>query len=152
VKECQVKPHRSTNHDELSILVADVFDLMNNELVARLIKRGHSSLKASYRLVFRAIGSGTAVSVGDLARSSGVTTQAISQLVKEMETLNLVSRSPDPNDRRVSVVSLTPLGRNEYKTVQSIHAEFENEWRELLSEGRAEQLRRSLSELRSHLN
>jgi DNA-binding MarR family transcriptional regulator len=143
--------HPTSNHDTLSILVTDVLDLVNTELLARLADRGFATLKASYRVVFRAIGSGAAVSVGDLARSAGVTTQAISQLVREMESQELVSRSPDPNDLRVSLLTLTPKGRRAYKVVRTIHGEFENEWTDLLTHQQARKLRNSLTALREHL-
>jgi MarR family transcriptional regulator, lower aerobic nicotinate degradation pathway regulator len=142
----------ATNHEQLSVLVADVLDLINTELITRLAGRGFASLKGSYRVVFRAIGSGKPVSVGDLARNAGVTTQAISQLVREMEAQDLVTRSPDPTDLRVSLVTLTPTGRRAYKVVQSIHSQFETEWTALLNENQARQFRKFLSVLKDHLD
>jgi DNA-binding MarR family transcriptional regulator len=43
-----------------------------------------------------------------LARNLGVTRQAISQLLAQMEVLELVIRKPDPTDRRGSLVDFSP--------------------------------------------
>jgi DNA-binding MarR family transcriptional regulator len=50
-------------------------------------------------------------SVSDLAAAEGMRPQSMAQTVRDLETAGLVSRSPDPDDRRRAFVSLTAAGR-----------------------------------------
>lgn len=50
-------------------------------------------------------------SVSDLAVSERVRPQSMAQTVGDLEADGLVARSPDPDDRRRALVSLTDLGR-----------------------------------------
>jgi DNA-binding MarR family transcriptional regulator len=45
-----------------------------------------------------------------LAQRAGITKQAISQLVRELETRNYVEQVPDPTDTRAKIVRLTKRG------------------------------------------
>jgi DNA-binding MarR family transcriptional regulator len=45
-----------------------------------------------------------------LAQRSGVTKQAMTQLVRELEARGYVERTPDPVDARGSILRLTPAG------------------------------------------
>jgi DNA-binding MarR family transcriptional regulator len=47
----------------------------------------------------------------DLAARAGVTRQAITKLVDELERLDLVRREPDPDDGRGVIVKYTDRGR-----------------------------------------
>ncbi len=47
----------------------------------------------------------------ELARRMGITKQAVSQLVDELERLEVVCRQPDPEDRRAKRVVFTDHGR-----------------------------------------
>jgi len=48
--------------------------------------------------------------LGDLATLSRVTQPGMTRLIRQMDAAGLVSRSSDPDDSRVSVVSPTPAG------------------------------------------
>lgn len=48
---------------------------------------------------------------GQLAEELGSDKATISRAVKQLEELELVHRTPDPQDRRASLVHLTPTGR-----------------------------------------
>lgn len=49
-------------------------------------------------------------SVGDLARAAGVSSRNVTGLVDTLERGGLVRRTPDPDDRRSVVVSITDVG------------------------------------------
>jgi len=51
-------------------------------------------------------------SVSDLAVSERVRPQSMAQTVTELETAGLVTRRPDPDDRRRALVELTEAGRS----------------------------------------
>ena len=55
-----------------------------------------------------------AVSVSQLAQSLNVTLGAASQMASKLEKKGLITRSPDPEDKRRTLVSLTPAGKKLY--------------------------------------
>ena len=50
-------------------------------------------------------------SVSDLAQALRVRPQSMAQTIGDLEAEGMVERSPDPNDRRRALVSLTEAGR-----------------------------------------
>jgi DNA-binding MarR family transcriptional regulator len=57
---------------------------------------------------------------GDLARSSLITTGAMTSRLDRLERAGLIARSPSPSDRRAVLVRLT--GRGERLAEQTLHA------------------------------
>jgi DNA-binding MarR family transcriptional regulator len=51
------------------------------------------------------------VSVGELARSAGVSARNATGLVDTLEKADLVRRTPDPDDRRSVLIAMTDTGR-----------------------------------------
>jgi DNA-binding MarR family transcriptional regulator len=49
-------------------------------------------------------------SIGDLARAERVRPQSMAQTVADLEAEGLLSRTPDPTDRRRAIVALTDQG------------------------------------------
>ena len=54
--------------------------------------------------------------VSSLARAEGVRPQSMSSIVVSLQNAGLVSGSPDPDDGRQTVISLTPLCREKIDT------------------------------------
>jgi MarR family transcriptional regulator, transcriptional regulator for hemolysin len=54
---------------------------------------------------------GESVRQNTLADAIGIEGASLVRLIDELETSGLVTRQPDPNDRRANSVSLTPRGR-----------------------------------------
>ena len=59
----------------------------------------------------------------ELAEVAGITKQAMSELVIDLETLGYLQRSPDPLDRRAKLISFTDKGR---AAVQAAMRAFEH--------------------------
>ena len=53
---------------------------------------------------------GGALRVGDLAQSLRITVGGASKMIDRLDARGLIRRSPDPDDRRASRVTLTPAG------------------------------------------
>lgn len=67
------------------------------------------------------------VRLTELARRLGVTKQAVSQLVAELEELGVVELVPDPTDGRAKLVRFTPKGAQAIEHGLSVLRELECE-------------------------
>ena len=82
----------------------------NEYLLARVRGAGHESIRMSHGYVFQHLIGGSPT-VSELAEALGVTQQAASKSVLELEKLGYVERRPDPADSRVRFIALTAKGR-----------------------------------------
>jgi DNA-binding MarR family transcriptional regulator len=57
------------------------------------------------------------LTTGDIARLTGLTSGSATRLVDRLERAGLVDRRPDPQDRRKSLVSLSPRRATEREAV-----------------------------------
>jgi DNA-binding MarR family transcriptional regulator len=82
-------------------------------------------------------------SVSDLASAERMRPQSMAQTVRDLEQAGLVSRRPDPDDRRRALVELTEAGtqvlrasraRREGWLTQTLARDFDEHERELLRE------------------
>lgn len=53
---------------------------------------------------------GTSATIGELARAAGVSSRNVTGLVDTLERAGMVTRTPDPDDRRAVLVSITGTG------------------------------------------
>jgi DNA-binding MarR family transcriptional regulator len=94
---------------DLGQLVANASRSMNTELMRRLADAGHAQVRPSHLAVFGGMEPGGS-QITALAQHAGVSRQALSSLVREVESLGYVRTSPDPADRRAVRVELTDAG------------------------------------------
>jgi DNA-binding MarR family transcriptional regulator len=82
-------------------------------------------------------------SISDLATAERMRPQSMAQTVRDLETAELVSRRPDPDDRRRAFVELTPTGlelvratraQREGWLTETLERELDPRERELLRE------------------
>jgi DNA-binding MarR family transcriptional regulator len=88
---------------------------------------------------------GTRASV--IAERSGLTRQAITQIVDELEAAGVVTREPDPQDGRAKRVVYTAEGRAQFGESRARIAAIEDRWRAQLGDDRWADLRAALIEL-----
>jgi DNA-binding MarR family transcriptional regulator len=88
---------------------------------------------------------GTRASV--IAERSGLTRQAITQIVDELEAAGVVTREPDPQDGRAKRVVYTALGRQGFAESRARIAAIEERWEAQLGRERWANLRRALVDL-----
>ncbi|MFF5975244.1 MarR family winged helix-turn-helix transcriptional regulator [Streptomyces sp. NPDC012769] len=68
-----------------------------------------------------------------LSRSTGIYRSDLVSVINELEERGHVARTPDPDDRRRNVVTLTPQGRKRLKRLDKVLADAQNDLMEPLS-------------------
>ena len=81
----------------------------------------------------------------EIAALMGMTKQAASKLLDEMEAADYVRRKPDRDDARAKLVTITPRGKRLLATVEAIYRELEAEWAATIGAGHVEQMRANLT-------
>jgi DNA-binding MarR family transcriptional regulator len=92
-------------------------------LFARALERRLVGGNSGPMPVFFALQDGRAMTQKALAQLAAVEQPTMANTLNRMERDGLIVRTPDPNDRRSALVSLTPLGRE--RTVGAFEAAVE---------------------------
>ncbi len=133
---------------ELDLSLAALFAgwALTDDVTRRMAARGFTGLRFSHGfLVQRLIGSEQAIAA--LAQALGVTQQAVSKTVAELEGLGYVRRRPDPRDGRVRLVSLTDRGHAAVEAAREERAAVVEALRERLGPRRVDAAARVLREV-----
>jgi DNA-binding MarR family transcriptional regulator len=115
---------------------------LTTEALRRLHAAGHPDLRISHGFVVQHLVGGP-VRIGDLAARMGVTQQAASKAVAELEVLGYVARTADPADGRVRRVGLSDRGLDAVSTTRAVRADIDRELGEALGAERVEAARRT---------
>jgi len=118
--------------------------LLDEEALERLAaKPGRPRLRRSHMSLFPHIAlEGTRIT--DLAEKLGITKQAVSQLVDDLEAAGVVERKPDPDDARARRVAFTELGREGLFEGLAVLRALEQELSTVIGDESMEDLRRAL--------
>ncbi|GHH13806.1 MarR family transcriptional regulator [Streptomyces rubradiris] len=99
-----------------------------------VVARGFPGLRPAHGFAFARLAPAGAT-VTDLAAHLGVTKQAASQLVDEVERKGYVERRPHPGDARARLVVLTERGWACTRAAEEAAGEVVGKWAEALGEG-----------------
>jgi len=83
----------------------------------------------------------------DLADRAGITKQAMSELVVDLEKLGYIQRTPDPSDGRAKLIEFTERGWAAVSTALDAFHAIEANLAERIGPARLRQLRRTLLEI-----
>jgi len=119
---------------------------LDAEVLRRLHARGFSDVRTSHGFVFQHLVGGP-LPVGALARRMGVSQQAASKAVRELERLGYLERTGDPADGRIRQVALSRRGSAVVQAGRDVRAELAGELAARLGRGRVEAMRGTLLEL-----
>lgn len=98
-------------HESTIQLLFRASRLLDEQALARLPSEpGRPRMRRSHTALLPHIDLG-GTRVTDLAERVGVSKQAVSQLVDDLEAAGVVAREPDPDDARAKRVVFTPRGR-----------------------------------------
>lgn len=112
----------------------------------RLSEAGHPTIRPGHGCVFRFIHAGGS-RLTELAESSGLSKQAVGEVVDDLEKLGYVERAQDPQDGRAKVIRLTELGADAHRTALEIFAEIERDLAERYGAERVATMRELLEEI-----
>jgi DNA-binding MarR family transcriptional regulator len=113
-------PQRPVEEADLDLSLAALFAgyALNDEVQRRLHAAGFAGLRFAHGfLIQHLVEEGRPV--GELAQLMGVTQQAVSKTVRELEGLGYVERRTADRDARVRVVTLTQRGRRALETART---------------------------------
>lgn len=137
-----------TEWTPLPALLDDLADAGFVKFRTRLSDAGHPAIRQGHGCVFRFIDE-EGSRLTELAESSGLTKQAVGEVVADLERLGYVERAPDPEDGRAKLIKLTALGGDAHATALRIFEEIEREWAERFGADRLEAMRELLEEARA---
>jgi len=123
----------------------------NDEMVPRIRARGYPDLQTSYPGLLANLDT-TGTSLTALAAKAGVTRQAASQHIAEIEARGYVERRPDPADGRAVIVVRTERGQRLLLTALDVVAQLEGEYEQLVGERRLSSMKRTLADLLDHID
>lgn len=136
----------SDDDPHIGQLLRDAFAGFERELLAGLHAAGAGEIRATHNAVLRFLDAdGTRATV--LAERSGLTRQAVTQIVDDLEQLGYVAREPDPADRRAKRVVYTERGRKAFAASRGVIERIERAYEERLGARAYAALRKSLREL-----
>jgi DNA-binding MarR family transcriptional regulator len=131
---------------DLDISLASLFAgwALADEIQRRLVADGFSDVRFSDGLVFQHLVDDGPLTIGALAARLGVTQQAASKSVADLERRGYVERTADPDDARARLVSLTARGEAVIRAGRDQRAAVTGELAERLGPRRVEAARRLL--------
>jgi DNA-binding MarR family transcriptional regulator len=112
----------------LGQLLRDAFDRFERELVAATPPFHGRTMRPTHNHVLRHLDlDGTRASV--IAERAGLTRQAVTQIVDELEAAGVVAREPDPEDGRAKRIVYTDEGRAAFGESRARIAAIADRWR-----------------------
>lgn len=126
--------------------------LVNERAIERVNQRvgPEPALRASHTALFPHL-TAEGVRGAELAKKLGVTKQAVSQLVAELEYWGVVEQVEDPNDGRAKLVRFTPKGQEGLLQGLAVLSELEQELAEQIGKRRMQELHAALLALEGAL-
>jgi DNA-binding MarR family transcriptional regulator len=122
---------------DLSLASLFVGYALNDEVQRRLHRAGFEGLRFSHSFLIQHLVA-DARTVGELAQLMGVTQQAVSKTVGELESLGYLERRAPATDARVRLVTLTQRGRRALESARDARAEVVGELRRKLGARRVD--------------
>jgi DNA-binding MarR family transcriptional regulator len=119
-------------------------------MMAKLASRGFDDVTPAFSSLMPLLDA-TGARPSTLAQRAGITKQAISQLVRELETRGYVEQVPDSTDTRAKIVRLTKRGVALHAASAEVRLELQSVVLAKLGKSRVSRLRRDLLELATAL-
>ncbi len=128
---------------ELTALLALAFGAVVDELQRRLAALGYDDVRPAHGFAFVRL-TPDGATITEIAAHLGITKQAASHMVDDLEGRGYVERRAHPTDGRGKVVALTARGWACIAVTEEIFADIERRWADLIGVERMEALRADL--------
>lgn len=128
---------------DLSFLSRD----LSRGLMAKSAAKGHKGLKLNWDTVFLNLDFREGSRIVDLAQANGLTKQAMSQIVAEIEKQGYIVKQEDPEDGRAKKIALTARGKQLIQDSMQAYVELEAEYEKLIGAEKLAQLKAIAAEL-----
>ena len=119
--------YRSGVAKSIQILLRDAHAAVDSEVRAAVALSGFGEINPGHGIVIRNLGE-EGSRPAELAAKAGVTRQAITKVVDDLERLGLVQRKPSPDDGRGVIVRYTDRGREGLAVARQRMLELEEEF------------------------
>ena len=133
--------------ENLGYLLAKASQRWNELLAEGFAEEGFPEVRPSYGSVLIPLLEEDGLRMGEIARRSRLTKQTITTLVRLCERDGLVERTPDPEDGRATIVSLTPQARRFEPVAERVLGRLAREVAELFGPRQRATLRSTLVDL-----
>lgn len=140
-----MEPESRTSADEplIGALLRGCWQAVRNRIRHDLAARGFEDIGAAHLAVFQ-YPPPRGMRVTALAERAGMSRQAITYLIRELEGNGYLERCPDPSDGRASLVHLTARGEAAVQAIRASVRRLEREWERELGGSRFAKLRVTL--------
>jgi DNA-binding MarR family transcriptional regulator len=132
------------DHDNLASSFGKLFLRMHRLFDRRMAESGASFARTKLLLFIQKEGGGRAA---DIASYLGQAPRTVTEAIDGLERDGLVRRAPDPNDRRVKRVTITPEGEEAVRATEPMRKRLVDEIFGVLDEEESVRLRALLAKL-----
>jgi DNA-binding MarR family transcriptional regulator len=126
-------------------------DAMNRTMAKRIRACGYPDFQPSFTGVLAHIDT-EGTRIGTVANRMGVSRQAASQRLQEIEALGLIERVADPKDGRAVIARHTPAGRRILLTAIEVMLGIEDEYQAIIGRDGLARLKRLLTRLAEEID
>jgi DNA-binding MarR family transcriptional regulator len=124
-------------------LAAQLARMLGDELLGRLAAAGYDDLRPAHNSVIPHVPP-EGIRLTDLAERAGMTKQAMSELVLDLEHSGYLQRRPDESDARAKVIEFTDKGLASVQVALDALDDIERELADRIGERQLRSLRRTL--------
>ncbi|MGB0571467.1 MAG: MarR family winged helix-turn-helix transcriptional regulator [Alphaproteobacteria bacterium] len=125
-------------------------NMIEGEVRTRLRSRFDISI-ARFDVLAQLDRANSGLGMGELSRRLMVTNGNVTSLIDRLVDENMVTRHPDPNDRRAQIIELTPGGKRAFTKMSAAHADWISALFDGVDRKSLEALYRNLAQLKTSL-
>jgi MarR family transcriptional regulator, organic hydroperoxide resistance regulator len=128
----------------LGFLLAKASQRWNELLYDQFVERGYREVRPAYGSILLPLFEEDGLRMGELARRARLSKQTMTTMVRLLERDGLVTRRPDPDDGRASLVHLTKRAREFRPVADEVLGNLEARVAERLTKNEATALKSAL--------
>ncbi|WP_269854811.1 MarR family winged helix-turn-helix transcriptional regulator [Streptomyces sp. RPT161] len=136
---------------QVPLLLAIAYRAMTDHFHSRLTELGREPLRPAHGYTFRYLAAHPGATTVDLAAHLGITKQAASKAVAELQDWGYVRRQPHPVDKRAQSLALTERGHEYVRLADRLWAEVEQRFADIIGPDRLAALDQDLRAYIDHV-